>query len=408
MKDNSKWKLTQQTASNLIVVLVGLTFYLVASHFGTVRAQLSSWMGIIAPFLWGIALAYLLDGPARFFQNRLHLRRGLAVLLSCLLAGLLIAFLVGMVVPQLVDSVLILINNVPVYLARLDKLVAQSPIEVEGLESLLGSYSELVEKATEMLSAVLPKLLGYGMAIGSGVVSMITAVISSIYMLLGKEKLLHQLRKVTIALLPQNRAARLMEICRHANGVFSGFIYGKIIDSAIMGLICFVVTSIFKMPFALLISVIVGVTNVIPFFGPFIGAIPSIMILLIVEPISALEFGIFVIILQQFDGNILGPKILGDSTGLPALWVLVAIIVGGGLFGFVGMLVGVPTFAVLYSLGSDVLAARLRAKGFDGQGRPLPAAGPAGAGETAAAPPQAPAAAAAPPAQQEPEEESGN
>lgn len=393
MKDNSKWKLTQQTASNLIVVLVGLTFYLVASHFGTVRAQLSSWMGIIAPFLWGIALAYLLDGPARFFQNRLHLRRGLAVLLSCLLAGLLIAFLVGMVVPQLVDSVLILINNVPVYLARLDKLVAQSPIEVEGLESLLGSYSELVEKVTEMLSAVLPKLLGYGMAIGSGVVSMITAVISSIYMLLGKEKLLHQLRKVTIALLPQNRAARLMEICRHANGVFSGFIYGKIIDSAIMGLICFVVTSIFKMPFALLISVIVGVTNVIPFFGPFIGAIPSIMILLIVEPISALEFGIFVIILQQFDGNILGPKILGDSTGLPALWVLVAIIVGGGLFGFVGMLVGVPTFAVLYSLGSDVLAARLRAKGFDGQGRPLAAA--AGAGEIAA-PPAEPAVPTAP------------
>lgn len=158
----------------------------------------------------------------------------------------------------------------------------------------------------------------------------------------------------------------------------------------------------------MLISVVIGVTNIIPCFGPVIGAVPCLLILILINPWACLKFLILVVALQQFDGNFLGPKILGDSTGLSAFWVLVAIIVGGGLFGFVGMLVGVPTFAVLYSLGSDVLAARLRAKGFDGQGRPLPAAGPAGAGETAAAPPQAPAAAAAPPAQQEPEEESGN
>ena len=389
MKDNSKWKLTKQTASNLIVVLSGIAFYLVGTHFDAVRAQLSALLGIVAPFIWGIAFAYLLDGPVRFFEKLLHGRRKLAILITYLLAAVVIGVLLGLVIPQLVDSVMILINNVPMYLQRMDGFVAQLPIEVEGLEELLGSYSELVQKATALVSSLLPRLLDYGIAIGSGVVSAITAVISSVYMLLGKEKLLHQLRKVSVAFLPGSKATRLMEICRHANGVFSGFINGKIIDSVIIGVICFIVTSIFGMPFALLISVIVGATNVIPFFGPFIGAIPSIMILLIVNPISALEFGIFVIILQQFDGNILGPKILGDSTGLPALWVLVAIIVGGGLFGFAGMLVGVPTFAVLYSLSSDVLAARLHAKGLDTQGRPLisPGGAPAQPGE---APPQQP------------------
>ena len=329
MKDSGKWKLTQQTASNLIAVLVG-------THFDAVRAQLSALFGIIAPFIWGIAFAYLLDGPVRFFQKLLHGRRKLAILIAYLLAAVVIGVLLGLVIPQLADSVMILINNVPMYLQRMDVFVAQLPIEddllgwdqAKGLEELLGSYSELVQKATALISSLLPRLLDYGIAIGSGVVSAITAVISSVYMLLGKEKLLHQLRKVSVAFLPDTKATRLMAICRHANGVFSGFINGKIIDSVIIGVICFIVTSIFGMPFALLISVIVGATNVIPFFGPFIGAIPSIMILLIVNPISALEFGIFVIVLQQFDGNILGPKILGDSTGLPALWVLVAIIVG--------------------------------------------------------------------------------
>ena len=181
------------------------------------------------------------------------------------------------------------------------------------------------------------------------------------------------MRKVIYAFLPMEKARRTLTVCRNANRVFNGFIYGKLIDSAIIGVLCFILMSLFKMPFALLISVVVGVTNVIPFFGPFIGAIPSVMILLMVDPIVAIEFGVLILILQQFDGNILGPKILGDSTGLSAIWVLVAIIVGGGLFGFVGMVIGVPTFAVLYSLTSDLLARRLKAKGIDKDGNPLPA-----------------------------------
>lgn len=177
-----------------------------------------------------------------------------------------------------------------------------------------------------------------------------------------------------LALLPLPRARSVLEVCSRANRVFGGFIIGKIIDSSIIGVLCFVCMTLLRLPFAVLISVIVGVTNIIPFFGPFIGAVPSILILLIVDPIAALKFAVLVLLLQQFDGNILGPKILGDSSGLSALWVLVAIIVSGGLFGFAGMVVGVPVFAVLYALASSFFARRLREKGIDEEGNPLPPA----------------------------------
>ena len=368
---NSKWKLTQRVASNIIVVFAGVAFFLALSNFDAVKGQLASWVRIIAPFIWGLALAYLLDGPVRFFEKKFHGPRGFAIVLACVLAVIVVSFLIGMVVPQVVESLMMLLNRVPEYMENLNQFIKSSNINLDGAEELIGSYQELLTRVTGLISAMLPKVVGYGMAIGSGLVSAITAVISSIYMLMSKDKLLRQLKKVVLAAFPLPRARRVLEECHHANQVFSGFINGKLIDSTIIGIICFVGMSLFRMPFAVLISVIVGVTNIIPFFGPFIGAIPSILILLIINPWDALGFAVFVLALQQFDGNILGPKILGDSTGLSAFWVLVAIIVGGGLFGFVGMVVGVPAFAVLYSLTSDILARRLAEKGIDAEGRPV-------------------------------------
>jgi len=368
---NSKWKLTQRVASNIIVVFAGVAFFLALSNFDAVKGQLVSWVRIIAPFIWGLALAYLLDGPVRFFEKKFHGHRGFAIVLACVLAVIVVSFLIGMVVPQVVESLMMLLNRVPEYMENLNQFIKSSNINLDGAEELIGSYQELLTRVTGLISAMLPKVVGYGMAIGSGLVSAITAVISSIYMLMSKDKLLRQLKKVVLAAFPLPRARRVLEECHHANQVFSGFINGKLIDSTIIGIICFVGMSLFRMPFAVLISVIVGVTNIIPFFGPFIGAIPSILILLIINPWDALGFAVFVLALQQFDGNILGPKILGDSTGLSAFWVLVAIIVGGGLFGFVGMVVGVPAFAVLYSLTSDILARRLAEKGIDAEGRPV-------------------------------------
>lgn len=310
MSKENKWQVTGRVASNLIVVFAGVAFCMALSNFDALRAQLRAWLGILSPFVWGLVIAYLLDAPVRFFESKLGGRRKLSILISYVLAFLVVGFLLRMVLPQ----------------------------------------------------------------IGNGFISAVTALISSVYMLMGKDRLLRQLRKAVPALLPLPRARSVLEVCSRANRVFGGFIIGKIIDSSIIGVLCFVCMTLLRLPFAVLISVIVGVTNIIPFFGPFIGAVPSILILLIVDPIAALKFAVFVLLLQQFDGNILGPKILGDSTGLSALWVLVAIIVSGGLFGFAGMVVGVPVFAVLYALASSFFARRLWEKGIDEEGNPLPPA----------------------------------
>ena len=375
MNQNNKWRPNPNFFSNLAVVIIGISFYLAMSNLDLVRQTIGGVLGVLSPFVGGFVIAYLLDGPVRFFEEKFSMKRGLSIAVSYLLAIALFGVLLSFVLPQVVQSVMVLANNLNTYLQSLNAFVAEVStrfdLDEELIEGMMLSYTDLMKQATELLRNFLPQIVNYSMALGSGLVSALTALIASIYMLLGKQRLLGQMRKVIFAFLPLPKARRMLAVCSHANRVFNGFIYGKIIDSAIIGVICFVGMSLLGMPFTLLISVIVGVTNVIPFFGPFIGAIPSIMILLMASPIDAIKFAVFVLALQQFDGNILGPKILGDSTGLSAIWVLVAIIVGGGLFGFAGMVVGVPTFAVLYSLTSDFLADRLKAKGITANGEPL-------------------------------------
>lgn len=377
-----RWRITPRTWSNLFVVCVGIAFYLFLSNFDEVRLRLNNLGKVIQPFVAGFALAYLLNIPASYleknFFTRFKFRRMLSILTAYLLAVLLLAVLLSSVVPQVVQSVVDLVNNSEGYINNLNAtalwLSDRFGLDQRELEPLLISYQDLLRRAASLITAALPQLLDFGMAVGNGLVTALTAVISSVYMLTSKHALIGQMRRVTYALLSRDKADRVLRISRQANEVFSGFIAGKIIESAIIGMLCFAGMTIFRMQYALLISVVVGVTDVIPFFGPFIGAIPSIMILLIVDPWDALYFGIFVLALQQFDGNILGPKILGDSTGLSPIWVLVAIIVGGGLFGFAGMLLGVPTFAVLYALTREWVTDRLRARGLDEEGRPLPPA----------------------------------
>ncbi len=182
------------------------------------------------------------------------------------------------------------------------------------------------------------------------------------YMLASKEKLCKQAKAVVVAYLPVKVSRFLIKVTDMSDAKCGKFIIGKIIDSAIIGLICFIGLTIFKFDYALLISVIVGVTNVIPFFGPFIGAIPCAFLLLLIDPVQCFWFVVFVIILQQFDGNFLGPKILGDTVGISGFWILFSVIIGGGLFGVGGMLLGVPVFAVVYTLVAEGVFTRLKKK----------------------------------------------
>ena len=377
------WPLDTRTVSNLIIVLIGILFYFVLYRFDAVRAKISMVTGVLSPFIIGFAIAYLLNTPTTFFEekvyNKYRHRRTLAIVTVYLLAAAVLAILLNLILPQVWSSAVELVNNMSTYMRGLDALVQDLIIrfnlEGEGINEMLVTYQNFIQSLTDMaidkVRTSLPQIWNFGVALGSGVVAALTALISSIYMLSGKNCLVPQLKKLIYATIPKKKAAWFLGVCGQANRIFVGFINGKLIDSAIIGVLCFILNLILQIPYNILIAVIIGVTNVIPFFGPIIGAVPCIMILIIVDPWSALRFAVLVLALQQFAGNILGPKILGDSTGLSAIWVLVSIVVCGGLFGFPGMLLGVPTFAVLYALVREWVNHRLKEKGIDGDGNPL-------------------------------------
>lgn len=363
----------------LLVLLIAILFYVGLNHFDVVAIRIDKFMGVLSPFIVGFCIAYLLNTPMCFFERKLFAsskyKRIWSILLVYVLAFAVVAILLGLIIPQVVQSVKDLTGNMQFYLSGLDQLLQdltdQFDLDSEGVNTMFGDFQSMMSNLSAKVTQALPQLLDVGMAIGSGVITGITAIISSVYMLAGKGRLVPQLKRLLYAVLPKRRSDKLLQICSHANRVFVGFINGKLIDSAIIGVLCFVLCVIFRIPYPMLVSVTVGITNIIPFFGPIIGAIPCLFILVIVDPWAALRFFALVIGLQQFDGNILGPKILGDSTGLSAIWVLISIVTCGGLFGFPGMILGVPTFAVLYALVREWVHKRLKAKKIDGNGNPL-------------------------------------
>lgn len=373
--NQEKFKLSENFFSNLLLVVLGILCYMGISHFDTVWGFLQAGWAILSPFVGGAVIAYLLDFIVRGLDHGvLRGKRALRVLLAYVIAFFCIGALLMLLIPQLISSVKMLITSIPGYFSSMEQYLAVLQSHLSNtvqLEKLLGSYEEVLKAATDAISGLFPHVLNYGMALGSGLVSTITAIMFSIYMLLDKEKLLRQMKKLVFTFLPEKHAKRVLRVLARTNQTFSGFIGGKIIDSLIIGVLCFIICTILRIPYALLVSVVVGCTNVIPVFGPFLGAIPCAFILLIVQPFSSLEFLIMILILQQFDGNVLGPKILGESTGLSALWVLFSILVGGSLLGFAGMLIGVPTFAVLYSLLAEYTDLRLAKKGINAQGEPV-------------------------------------
>ena len=379
-RGKKKWYILEgHFISLLVVLLLAILFYVGLTHFDVIAVRIKMFTKVLSPFIAGFAIAYLLNTPMCFFERKLYknskYRRVLAITTVYLLALAVVVILLNLIIPQVVQSITDLAANMQTYLNSLDALVGdlseQFQVEDDGISEMLGSYQDLMSDLSKKVTDALPQIVDVGFAVGNGVISGITAVISSVYMLAGKDRLVPQLKKIMYASLPKRRADWLLEVCSQANRIFVGFINGKLIDSSIIGVLCFILCLIFRIPYPMLVSVIVGVTNIIPFFGPIIGAIPCLMILVIVDPWAALRFFALVIGLQQFDGNILGPKILGDSTGLSAIWVLIAIVTCGGLFGFPGMVLGVPTFAVLYSLVREWVNKRLRKKGIDGNGKPI-------------------------------------
>ena len=236
---------------------------------------------------------------------------------------------------------------------------------------MLDDSEAMVKEIYAMATNAMPQIVASIGSVASNFVAIFTSIAASIYMLADKDHLLHQLRTLAHAFLPEKVASNTLCICHYANVNFTGFFVGKIIDSAIIGVITFVAMTILRLDFAVLISVFIGITNIIPVFGPFIGAIPSVFILLLIDPLQAVIFCVLILIIQQLDGNFIGPKILGSSIGISALWILFSIVVGGDLFGIVGMVVGVPVFATLYGLAQEFVHYLLDRRGIDSEGKPV-------------------------------------
>ena len=372
------------TALTVLLLLVAAVF--VVMRWSLVAALGAKIANILAPVIYGAVFAYLLNPVYNRVQaavmkmtekiitqeeGRKRLGGFLGTLASLFLLVAVVVGLISMLIPQLINSISGVMGTLPASINNLEiwleKVLADNPDLEQQVMQHYGAAADYLQNW--LTNVVVPNIYRIIGSVSSGVVLVVRAVfdiliglIVMVYLLNMKEKLLAQAKMIIYGLFPLKIANKVIEEGRYVHQVFGGFIIGKLLDSLIIGLICFVLLGFANMPYVLLVSVIVGVTNVIPFFGPFIGAIPSAFLILLSDPMKCLYFLIFILLLQQFDGNILGPKILGDSTGLSSFWVLFSILLFGGLMGFVGMIIAVPTFAVIYRLVTEFTTWKLGKK----------------------------------------------
>ncbi len=380
MKIDWKKRSTVRMVSNLIIVAAGILVYFILNNFSTITGYFKWFLGIVAPFLYGFVFAYLLNTPVSLFERLFiklngkkrkppyRLIRIASIFLTILLALIAIAALFYIIIPQLVDSISGLLKNTSYYIESLENaffsLLEKYNINSEFIQSIVSKYDDILTYVSSALEQALPEILSFSKQLTTSIYNIFIGIIISVYVLYSKETFFAQIKKVLFALFKKKHLQRYIQVFHESNRAFLGFINGKLLDSLIIGILCYIGMLILGMPYALLISAIVAVTNIIPYIGPFIGAIPSALIIFIASPSKALWFIIFIFLLQQFDGNILGPRILGNSIGLSSFWVLFAIILGGGIAGFWGMFLGAPAFSVIYSLTRVFIESRLAKKGL--------------------------------------------
>ena len=369
------------------VIAAALLFYFAVSKVSVIGNSFSRLVQILAPFIWGLVISYLLTPLMTSIEKHLFFplskkiyknskkntgkgfARGMSVLLSEIVLVLILVALVYLILPQMLSSIQTLIQNSGIYMdnlsAWLDGLFKNYPLLDQYVGDMLESIN--INLGNWLQTTLLPRLGNVVTSVTSGVYgvaksiyNLIIGIIVSIYLLNDKEGFLAAVKRMSYSVFSVETVERIRIGLNFVDKTFMSFLNGKLLDSFITGIICYIVCSILQMPCTMLVSVIVGVTNIIPFFGPLIGAVPSALIILMVNPTKCLIFVIFVIILQQIDGNIIGPRILGNSTGITGFWVIFSIILGGGLFGFWGMFLGVPVFVVLYSLANNLIVKKLK------------------------------------------------
>ncbi len=384
----------------LVVVICSMVLYFSIDRITGLRHFVRAIGGALMPVTVGVIIAYLLSPVYNFLHRTLHPRlkklvsvkaadrwaKGLSVLFSLVFLLLVLYALLAMIIPQLIDSVVTLSKSVPAYIRQIRTWLNVLLEDYPELQTVVvNAFNAATIKAQEWASShldfetifsdslqdFLSNAWGVVTNISAGVKDLLVflknfviGLIIAIYLLAAKQKMCGRAKRLIYTILPCRMANIVLENCRFAHRTMSGFISGKILDSMIIGVLCFAGCSILQIPYALLVSVIIGVTNIVPFFGPFIGAIPCALFILIISPYKCLVFVILILVLQQFDGNILGPKILGNSTGLSSFWVIFSLLLFGGLFGFAGMVLGCPIWAVICHIVDEITQYALRQKGL--------------------------------------------
>lgn len=374
-----------------LVVAASICFYYLIFHGDRFSAQVNALFKVISPVMYGIIFAYLMTPMINGFEGNIFIpiltgngkravsdkqkkyMRGASILLMLFIVVILINGFFSILIPNIILSIRSISYQFPFYVQNLTnwsaKFLEDNPDIEKIVVQFLDTYSE--EFLSYLNNSVVPQMETLVKQISLSLIGVlkvlwnfIIGIIISVYVLYSKETFAGQAKKLVFAVLKTKSANQFIKDVRFASDTFIGFISGKIVDSIIIGFICFAGTSIMQMPYALLVSVIVGITNVIPFFGPYLGAVPSAILILMVNPLKCFYFIIFILILQQVDGNFIGPKILGQSTGLSGFWVIFSITIFGGIMGIPGMIIGVPFFAVLYALARRMINHRLSRRGL--------------------------------------------
>ena len=366
-KDIKKW------FKIISFALIGL---LIVNNVSVVAGFITKFMDIISPFVVGAALAFILNIPMNFFENKFSkitfkkgkkLNKNLVRIISLLLAIIVICFIITLIVnlilPEIVNVIKLLIENSPKYMTEIKKfavdITENMPSIRETIQNIDISNAKFQDQAKTILTNVLTFSVSFAGNFVGSIINAIVSLVFSIYILTGKDKLKEQSKRFLHAYLNKEKAENIIEIGRTARRIFKNFITGQCLEATILGALSIIGMFIFDIPYAVPIGVLIGVTALIPIVGAFIGIAIGAVLILSVEPVKVLTFIVFILILQQIEGNLIYPKVVGDSVGLPGIWVLVAVAVGGELFGLIGMLLGLPVASVIYTLVKDNMNKRL-------------------------------------------------
>jgi len=366
--------LEKSTRKLILIATYIVVLYWALTNIKLVSSGISNIMGILSPIIIGIFIAFILnillkiiEKGFRVFTNVKWLyekRRLFSIILTYLITITFITAIIFFIVPQVIESAETLVNTIPQYSESLKKssndLFLKLGLSNEDLNELLGNWKELLQSIGEFTANTIDKIFNFTLNFASGVVNFFIGIIFSIYILLYKEKLIHILRKLINTYTSDKVSSRISHIAKEINHTFTRFIGGQLTEAIILGTMCFIGMAILRLPYVPLISVLIGITSLIPLLGAYIGTIPAAFIIFMENPMQALIFILFILIIQQIEGNFIYPKVVGKAIGLDGFWVFLAIIIGGSMFGILGMMLGVPSMAVIYTIIREATNKRLK------------------------------------------------